>query len=139
MEFIERLTDNVIRSLEPLGMKEDLTPNEICWAKDAMKLLVCAEEYKAMKGTYSDYYSDRRSMSNDGYSNSYTSMARGRDARTGRYISRDSDYGKESNNYSRHSDKQAFKDYIHNRMQNVRNDEEAETLERAMSIIERMP
>lgn len=137
MEIIERLTDNILRALEPLSMKDDLTPNEICWVKDAMKALVCAEEYEAMKGTYSDYYSNRRSMGNDGYSTSY---ARGRDMQTGRYISRDSNYGtRESNNYSRHSDKQAFKDYIQNRLHNVRNDEEAETLERAMGIIDRMP
>ena len=94
MNTLIKLRDNVETNLETLAKKTDLTPTELDTANKA----VCLIE-KIDKMTYDDEYHGATSEGHHmmryypsmdkSYGAHDMSMARGRDAHTGRYVSRD--------------------------------------------------
>ena len=82
LDEFERTEELMLKELRKINAKGDLTPQEVCNIKEmaeaVYKMLIV--EAMADGGTdYSEYYSDDDGM---------RSMRRGRDMRTGRYISR---------------------------------------------------
>lgn len=111
MKVLENLRDAVLRDLKPIADKSSLTPNEVAVAKEAVCLLKDIHEvlgidtdsmvtsegphYMRSMGGHSYGYYDPRM--HEGYSYGHhdwmdpydNSMMRGRDAHTGRFMSRD--------------------------------------------------
>lgn len=111
MRVLEDLKETVLRDLKPVADKNSLTPTEVSVAKDAVCLLKEIEEVLGGKanpmmtsegphymrsmgghsyGYYDPYMYESYSYGHHDWMDPYdNSMMRGRDARTGRFMSRD--------------------------------------------------
>lgn len=111
MKVLEDLKETVLRDLKPVADKNSLTPTEVSVAKDAVCLLkeineVLGGEMNPMEtseagrsmrsmsghsyGYYDPYMRESYSYGYNDFMDPYSySMMRGRDARTGRFMSRD--------------------------------------------------
>ena len=101
MEELNHMQDLLIREIRKVNTKNDLTPQElnnmkeaVCLMKDILKLEEMMEGVNAEYDEYSEYYDDMMPM---------RSMRRGRDANTGRYVSRMHRGSMMHNDMSRHS------------------------------------
>ena len=103
MAELEKTEDLLIKEIRKVNAKNDLTPQElnsmkeaVCLMKDIIKLEEMMEGANKEYDEYSEYYDDMP----------VRSMRRGRDANTGRYVSRMHGRSMNSMNYmdtSRHS------------------------------------
>ena len=84
-EEFEQTIGLMLKELRKINAKADLTKEEICAIKEMAEAIYKMEIAEAMyeDGSESEYYDDDMRMSNRG-----RSYARGRDMRTGRYVSR---------------------------------------------------
>ena len=111
MRVLEDLKETVLRDLKPVADKNSLTPTEVSVAKDAVCLLKEIEEVLGGRtnpmmtsegphymrsmgghsyGYYDPYMYESYSYGHHDWMDPYdNSMMRGRDARTGRFMSRD--------------------------------------------------
>lgn len=93
MRVLEDLKETVLRDLKPVADKNSLTPTEVSVAKDAVCLLKEINEVlgggtNSMMTSEGPHY--MRSYGHHEWIDPYEqSMMRGRDARTGRFMSRD--------------------------------------------------
>ena len=81
LDEFERTEELMLKELRKINAKGDLTPQEVCNIKEIAESLYKMQIVEAMSEDgedYSEYYSDDDGMS----------MRRGRDMRTGRYVSR---------------------------------------------------
>lgn len=81
LDEFERTEELMLKELRKINAKGDLTPQEVCNIKEIAESLYKMQIVEAMVedgSDYSEYYSDDDGMS----------MRRGRDMRTGRYVSR---------------------------------------------------
>lgn len=93
MKVLEELREKVLKEIRPIVDKQSITPSELNAAKEAVCLL---NEIKKALGSHMD---DMETSEGPHYMRSYghhewmdpyeQSMMRGRDARTGRFMSRD--------------------------------------------------
>lgn len=82
LDEFERTEELMLKELRKINAKGDLTPQEVCNIKEmaeAVYRMLIVENMADGGNDYSEYYSDDDGM---------RSMRRGRDMRTGRYISR---------------------------------------------------
>ena len=82
LDEFERTEELMLKELRKINAKGDLTPQEVCNIKEmaeAVYKMLIVEAMADGGNDYSEYYSDDDGM---------RSMRRGRDMRTGRYISR---------------------------------------------------
>lgn len=82
LDEFERTEELMLKELRKINAKGDLTPQEVCNIKEmaeAVYKMLIVEAMADDGNDYSEYYSDDDGM---------RSMRRGRDMRTGRYISR---------------------------------------------------
>lgn len=81
LDEFERTEELMLKELRKINAKGDLTPQEVCNIKEIAESIYKMQIVEAMAedgSDYSEYYSDDDGMS----------MRRGRDMRTGRYVSR---------------------------------------------------
>ena len=81
LDEFERTEELMLKELRKINAKGDLTPQEVCNIKEIAESLYKMQIVEAMAdggNDYSEYYSDDDGMR----------MRRGRDTRTGRYVSR---------------------------------------------------
>lgn len=86
----------------------------------------------ANRGSYRSSY-DGQSYEHDGGSYDGSSYRRGRDARTGRYVSRDSG----SYDYSRHEEKEHMLDRLESMLDNASNEKDRRAIEQCIDRISR--
>lgn len=103
MKVLEDLKETVLRDLKPVADKNSLTPTEVSVAKDAVCLLkeinevlgggmnpMMTSEGRHSYGYYDPHMYEGYSYGHHDWMDPYEqSMMRGRDARTGRFMSRD--------------------------------------------------
>lgn len=102
MKELDPMQDNILKEIRKVNAKGDLTPQELSSMKDAVCLMKDIFKFEAMIEGANVEYDEYSEMYDDDMA-PMKSMRRGRDANTGRYVSRM--YGK-SMNYmgaSRHS------------------------------------
>lgn len=81
LDEFERTEELMLKELRKINAKGDLTPQEMCNIKEMAEAVYKMQIVEAMAdggNDYSEYYNDDDGMS----------MRRGRDMRTGRYVSR---------------------------------------------------
>lgn len=144
LEMIDKILKHSDKDVEKISEKESITPADLCVTKDFAKTMYYKKVLESM-----EEYGDDEEYSERGYSRRGRSMRgsyemddgwsgrRGRDARTGRYVSRDNgSYRGSYRGYSRDDAKDEMMDKLEEAMESATTEHERMLIRKCMEKLD---